>query len=461
MKKIFRENIQRLRIERGSRFLFLPKSLKLFQLAKIFLLESAGKIKEADEYLIASSVEILKEKKILCPEPVKYEKYEMGNISYHDVKLRTFDGQIYSRGTGIDTAESFAKAIGEVLERVPLKHPLNPRFEEWRVSEIKENKKFLSPREFAQATLAQKAKFPSMNIDEDDVFAFSEAEDIIAKEKRMIPTQTIFFGEFNNKREKKIWARTTNGAGAGYREEDVFRSGYLEILHRHVFLDFWYKKKPAQKIRPDSIPGNSPLFAKIKNFQNQGFKIHLLDFTQEAGIPTHVCFLEIFGGMYCGGSSDYSSMHSIERALDEAFSIYLWAMQANLEKGNDISQKFIDQIIPGFVDERLDAKHRVLLFAHSYFMEKSDRFFQWGEEVGYDASFDVDPNMEIKKLAEKKFGKNIFLYNSSHQILDEFGYFAGRVVIPHSYYFALNEIDSRPMLPGGEPPLNQDVNPFP
>ena len=153
-----REEILCMRKERGSRFLFLPKnSLKFF--ARIYLYEFFGKVKQADNLLLNFVLRDLIERKVLVKNMLIKSRYELGDFTYHDVMLKTFDNQYYCRGTSTDEMEAYAKALGEVFERYTLKHYADFVVEKSNFENDNLKGRVLNYEEYPQPTPEQLEKF--------------------------------------------------------------------------------------------------------------------------------------------------------------------------------------------------------------------------------------------------------------------------------------------------------------
>lgn len=471
MKKIiekinntFREEILVLRRARRSGFLFMPDNLTFISLGNIYINEYFRKHELADKVLINLTLQDLVNKKVLVPDPVTITKNRVTEtLFYFDVYLRTYDNSVYCRGTATDLATAYGKAVGEVFERTSLKYPSEEiekiELINKKVREIKNNKDFLDFNILPKATAYQLDKFPNFKIVEEDEFEFVKVKKITG-ENLFVPRQTIFFGS-KNREEKTLLQSTTHGAGAGYTEEQAFASAFFEVLHRHFFLKSWYHKTSPNLLDLSSLDQDSFIRQKIKELENKGFKINILDYRDEAAVPTFICLLEKKGGLYCGGSSSLDLEYAISRSVDEAMSIYYWEVGKIISGENNLDQGKIDNLKDNFLDTSLDGKLRVQVFGNSYFVEKLDKFILRGKKVSLDSYNFNKNNFDIKKYAQDIFGKNIFCYQAKNKYLSEYNFHTVKIYIPNSYYFPLSEIYARPILSDGIEPNYTAVNPFP
>jgi hypothetical protein len=360
-------------------------------------------------------------------------------------------------------ATAFGKAIGEVFERTSLKYPSSEiekvDFVTRPVQEVKGNKNFLDFGCLAKPTVAQLEKFPNFKITDEDEFEFVKVKKI-SGEDAYVPRQVIFFGHKKGK-EKTILQPTTHGAGAGHNFEMAFNSAFFEVLHRHFFLKSWYHETSPNTLNLNSVDPNSSVYQKIQKLEKKGFKINILDYRDEAEIPTFICLLEKFGGLYCGGSSNFDLYYALERSIDEAMSTYYWETGKLLSGENNLNQEKIDSLQDSFSDTTLDGKLRVQVFANSYFVKSLEKFFLLGKKVNLQDYFFETKGFDLMKYAKRKFTENIFYYQAKNNYLLDHNFTTIKIYIPNSYYFPLSEIYARPILLDGELPKNTKVNPFP
>lgn len=464
LAKNLREEIQTIRRARGSRFLYLPNSLSLVTLNQIYLKELLNKYEEADKILINAVVRDLVNRKILLADPVSFTTYKVSeDIFYYDVYLKTYDNSIYCRGTSTDMPTAFAKAIGEVFERTSIKYPSldMEKLEEVvkSVGEIRGDKKFINFGKIPKATNLQLETFPDFRIEDNDRFTFVKVRNILGEEV-FVPRQAIFFGDKRNE-EKSILQSTTHAAGAGHTFEMAFNSAFFEVLHRHYFLKSWYRGEAADLLDLSSLDINSELNKKVKALQGRGFKIHILDYRKETGVPTFICLLEKYGGYYCGGSSSLDLYYAVERSMDEAMSSYYWETDRSVHGANELSREYIDSVKTGFVDASLNGSTRIQLFANSYYVSKLDKFFLRGKLVKVNSfKFDKD-DFDIKKYILEKFGPDCYYFEPRNRYLQDYDFHTVKMYVPNSYYFPLSEIYARPILQDGVEPVNISLNPFP
>lgn len=451
-----------LRKDRQSAFLFVPRHMPFLTLAQLIFYEFFSR-ELSDTVLVQSVLSDLQSRGIVHKNAaVIYHTYSLRTLTFHDVYLRTSDNQIFCRGTSIDKMEAYAKAFGEVFERTTLKYPPVHPDERTTSRSLKGSKQgFVSPDAFARPTVAQSQAFPSFRIDDTDVFAWTRVAHVGTDSTVLIPSQTVFYGTHTRYTEKAIIQQSTHGAGASFSAEGAFRSGLLEIVHRHFFLKAWYKGGEFPQLDVSTIPTESAVAVLLSELDERGFKAHFLDCTNEAGLPSVICLLERGGGMYCGGSCSTQMLSALNRSLSEAFATYLWVQQSKIRGEYALTQSVIDSIHTGFVDASMKAHRRVHLYGNSYFVSKyANDVLASSSRTVYRTTFDVSDTFSASSYAIETF-PDVYHYRCPHPILSEYGYHAARVIVPQSYFFALDEKYSRPVLKDGVQPVRIIINPFP
>ncbi len=477
IKNYLRVSLLAKRKSRGSGFLFLPNSLKFKQILSILIIESISEhlsqkvLREfSDKLLISFVLSDLVNKKVIKKNGYTLEKYKVNQeIIYYDIYLKTYDNKIYCRGTNTDFATAVGKAVGEVMERTSILYPhKNENIFLKKVGEIIGDEKYLDFNKVAKPIDAQLQKFPEINISDTDTFEFVESQNLYSEGPVFLPKQLLYFGGSLNF-EKKIIQSTTHAAGSGHTFSMALNSAFFEVVHRHFFLKSWYFKESPNQLNLESLNNSNResdnfLYSKIKALENKGFKINILDFRNDTGgLPTFICILEKFDGWYCGGSTSLNLEYAIERSIDEAMSTYLWEVKQIQNRNFSLNKKYIDNIKSDFLDESLNARNRVLLFANSYFINKQDKFILDGAKTDLNDCkliFDVD-NFDVKVFSKIFFGEEVYFKNVKNELLESYNSNSVKMYISNSYYFPLSEMFARPILQDGKTPINTGLNPFP
>lgn len=461
LNKILRDLILELLKLRNHKFLFLSKETSFYNLFTLLAYELSGKYEDVNNLLIKLVLEDLISIKILNKNALKYHFYELDNFIYHDVYLLTSDNLFMSRGTSVDKDEAYAKAFGEVFERTSGRYG-DKYFEmiQRKISEIKKEDNIVDLNIFARPTKKQVETFPYMGLESNNDLTFVKVFNIMKNKFEFIPRQYVFFGKNKKYKEKTLLLPTTHGLGAGYTREQAFKSGMYEILHRHAFFYYWYRDLTPKRINPDTIPKNSLSYKKIKDLEKRNFKVHLMDFSGFIGLPTIICILEKYDGWYCGGGTKDSLESAISRSVDEAISIYMIYMRHNSSGQNKVTMNSMNQIGEDFLDTSATAYKKVLYFTNGYFVKNFKSTFTSGDFINYSEKYNLNSNFGLESL-NCNIGKDLFIYNIQNEYLSKYEYFASKVIVPDVYYFAMDDIFSRPMLSDNFEPKNTKINPFP
>jgi hypothetical protein len=114
----------------------------------------------------------------------------------------------------------------------------------------------------------------------------------------------------------------------------------------------------------------------------------------------------------------------------------------------------------GFLDtEYSDAYSRVMLYGSSYFMKKIDKSILSGRRITFSTAHNKEKDYDIVQHAINFFG-DAYVFVPQKNYLKKYDFSVVKVIIPSSYFFALDEIYSRPILKGINP-KNVLINPFP
>jgi thiazole/oxazole-forming peptide maturase SagD family component len=446
-----------LRRKRGDKLSFLAHSTPLPTLSRLLSYEYTD-IFSSDALLIETCVLDLQKRKLLHSRAIQSAVYSYGGTNIFDTFLRTIDNSVYCRGTSTSKTESVAKALGEVFERTSIKYApgklriaSSQQLTHERVPHIK-------PSDFAKPTPAQLDTFSYMRTDDTQVFSWVPVRHTATGKNVLAPAQCVFYG---NRRvhdsESYIIQPSTHGAGAGFSAEAAYASGLFEITHRHFFFKNWYQGLAPRRIDPATLPTGSGAARLAHSLQTHGFILHLLDYSTEAGVPCSITLIEIYGGLYCGGTSGTSLERCIERGLSEAFATYLWVHKTSHSGGFRIKLAEINALRHNLTDTTTDAYNRVYWYSNSYFLEKVGTQFLSGAHI----SFSESVKDGTLTRAVQNFPDTYVYHLPQTELLADYSYHVARTIAPQSYIFALAEHHSRPLLSDGIQPVNTLINPFP
>ncbi len=451
-----------IRQNRGAKFMFMPKTLSFFEICKCIYFEYVN-IWKSDEIIIVKFLKELFRKGLILEKSLSYSTYNLDNFTYNDVNITTSDNKTFSRGTSIDKSEAYAKAVGEVLERTSVRYNKDKVLIESQKSMSEKKLDFISISDFSQPTQKQLEKYLHFNIDNSDIFSWTKVLNIKDNKDYYAPSQTVFYGNaISYPNEKHIIHPTTHGAGAGYTEYDADRSCICEVIHRHFYLKNWYAGKSVNIIDIDSIPKDKKIYSLIQDLKNRDFKVNLLDYSDQAGLPTVMCVIEKEGGWSCGGTTGVNIDSVIQRAISESMAAYLWYAKNIAEEGCKISHVDISKVEDGFVDDVYgETNNKIAIYNQKYFIDKNKNsldFLLSGKVIPYDNKYNKNFNYDIKKHAIDIFG-DVYFYKVENNYLPDFNYFVKKVIVPNSYSFPMEEKYSRPTLNGDYPQVTI-LNPF-
>jgi thiazole/oxazole-forming peptide maturase SagD family component len=382
-------------------------------------------------------------------------------VHYYDVGLRTTDGQIFSRGTSLVLDEAFARALGELYERVSMRFaPADALIVRASVAQLRrEGRRFLDLASLPQPTAAQKRSFPEMDSDEDSTFGWVSARNLFSSEETLVPAQLAYWG-YRPAGEPMLGNITTHGLGGGYTRDAALASAAGEVLQRHSFFSFWYARKAPPKISPASVLASSgapaSLHTLLRATEDYGFDVHLLDCTLSHGLPSVAVVLTRLGmGWFVGMSTAERYETAIERATCEALSTYVWVMDTTPNDGEFIFGG--TQLASGFCDSSITDRVRILAWAQQKTTQPATWFLE-GTEIAYDTL--ARSSVSILDALKTYSRAEACVVYAREPYLDAVGFASARVIAPHMHKLALAEHRSTPVVDGVEP-LNTYPHPFP
>ncbi len=418
--------------------------------------------------LAVGVVDELIEKKVLAPQVPKVFRFDFEGATFYDIYLKNYDGRTYSRGFSTDIHEACAKALGEVFERqfTEFRDDENNRTILYSSMRDLQQKKvsFVDPREYAQPVEQQRKVFSKIfTYNENEVFAWVQAkklsEDALDAEGIYISAQDAYWGFGYSRKEPNITSHGTSGCGGGYTYTQALESALLEVLHRDTFFRYWYFNKKPYQIDIHTIPDTGKTALFLKRLKEEGFTVHLLDMTETAGLPTITAVIQRENtGWFIGASSSRSKEGACHRALQEAFSIYMWTFQQAKYGKYDVNEFLDSPVRGGFIDERITGRERCLLWGSKYYLEEQDQFLVQGKVIPFEEVI-IPKDCNIQSCMVQKFGEG-YVVEAHNEILETYNYYSVKVIFPKVYRLFLVEKYARPLLQGNYP-QNNTPHPFP
>lgn len=459
----FLKVLSSLRKERGAHFLFMPNNCPFRDICLLFYFEFISP-KKGDVFLIGIVLDNLKKEGLLTDDYLTRYTYKLDTQTLYFVRLKSVDGSSFSNGISNQEDEAYAKAIGELLERSFLRFNHDKKvIQRSQRSLISEGKSCIDLNLFPKPTKEQIEYFQESSYNEDDIFSWLQVKNIRTGKMVHAPAQTIFIrNAYSYPKEKIITESNSHGAGAFFSENKAVNSGLFEVLNRHFFLKGWYENKSPCVVDIQSIPHTTKVAKLITDLIRRNFKVLFLDYSEEAGVPSVICFLEKDGGVSCGGSAGLRMEDALERSLLEAFSVYVWSVEITLTGKNNFSSESVKSVKDFFIDNiNGTAFNRVLMYHHEYFV-RNINFYKTaadGRKVAFSDRYDKSADFNFFNHMLNIFG-DIYYYKAENAILNSFAYSSVKVIVPGSFFFALNEANSRPVREGVYP-QNGEINPFP
>jgi len=458
--------INSLKVLRGVKKSFLQGSL-FIPLKKSFVGVYYDILKEYFNNKVISPVTAnvireLIEKNILSPKPLQQFRYDFTDFSFNDIYMQNYDGRTYSRGFSKDINIAVAKALGEVFERQftefldSTRVTINASVQEMNKAKVT----FLDPLKYSKPTKKQLAAFPQLfSYTKDTKFDWVEVKKLNTNERTYLVAQDVCWGHINVSKETRVVIQGTGGCGGGYTFNEALESASFEVVQRDTFFRFWYFNKSPDSIIMETLPKNSDAYLMFRNLVSEGFKVHLLDMTLEAGLPVVTAVLEKENtGWFVGSSSGKSKIASTHRAIEEAFSTYMW-MHQQIKNGLYQLEDFVEfPVEEGFIDRRISDKERCFLWGSKFYSSKQPNFLLNGNSVPF-KEFLLGEHFSIANYLTEKFG-DAYLVSSKNKLLEDYDYFSVKVMVPGAYNLPLVEVYSMSVL-NNVFPQNNLPHPFP
>ena len=407
-------------------------------------------------------VEELVERKILAPQSIQAFSFNFKTTIFYDFYLKNYDGRTYSRGFSTDINEAFAKALGEVFERQFTEFP--KKNEHILYTSLKDLEKygeiFVDPRRYPQPTEKQLVAFPGkFEYKEDGIFGWVKVKSLSTGSSIYALAQDAYWGFNYINNEPFLTTPGTSGCGGGYTQEQALNSAMLEILQRDTFFRYWYFNKKPEKIDLESISATGSAGEMLNNLKYEGFTVYLLDMTPLAGIPTITAVIQRENtGWFVGASSSFSKEKSILRALEEAFSIYMWTFQQAKNGSYEIADFIETPSKDDFLDERINPRTRCLLWGSKFYADLQNKFLIEGDFISFKEE-SINQSFNLKDFLMEKFGEG-YVMEAENEVLDLYNYHAVKVFFPKAYRLVLNEKYSRSVF-NNVYPQNVAPHPFP
>lgn len=102
----------------------------------------------------------------------------------------------------------------------------------------------------------------------------------------LVPEQAVYYDIAHYPKDRLFVVECSNGCAIGGCLAEAIFYGLLEAVERDAALRTWYRRAPARLIDPESLPSRNLLLQIDRLQQVCGYDLHILDVTQEFGIPS-------------------------------------------------------------------------------------------------------------------------------------------------------------------------------
>lgn len=343
--------------------------------------------------------------------------------------------------------EAFSRAIGEFLERYALTLYRRKDFLRASVEKLRRRgKKHLDIFRLASFADWQKDRFPNRQFNETSNFFWAKGQELLSNTSALIPAQLVFWNYNARQKPEEPFLRepNTNGAAGHFTREEAIIAGIYELIQRDAFLIFWLNQIAPPRINLDTIkdPSLLEVLEKLKRYR---FEVALLNTTLDLRIPSCICVLinqsDVGPKLTMGGGCNPNLERAFLTSITEAISVFSWL--------RDTKKIFTlpDNHIP-FVSQEIDRENRILLGGNPDMFTRL-RWFLSGREQSlakaqnnFPLSFPA-PRDELQYLLEvmksKGPGYEVYVYETTHEILKTLGYHAAHAIIPALVPLYLNE----------------------
>ena len=129
------------------------------------------------------------------------------------------------------------------------------------------------------------AGFVPDRFDENAVMDWTPLQSVWHRERVFLPTALLYM--FYTGGHEEQFVSTTNGMAAGRSFSDAFVRAFLELIERDCLSMWWYNRvqRPAAKVEGDRA---APVETLMQTLDQVGRKVHLLDITNDLGVPAVV-----------------------------------------------------------------------------------------------------------------------------------------------------------------------------
>ena len=331
---------------------------------------------------------------------------------------------------------AFLKCCGESIERY-CNHVFFKNSVKYVGSFSNISQKACNPQEVASFSNRQRKENPSLKLDKNSVFRWTEGKSLLNGEKVLIPSQLIYLSYPRLKEEPIIYPSISTGAAGGGRLSAAIIRGIYEIVERDSYMIHYLNKIPSPRVDLKNI-NNSKIQKLLKIAKRYKLEIVSVDITTDLQIPAYASIVidrtEIGKAISVGLKANLDKIQAIIGSINEAFHTRPWMRREYEKREGKIGRIKLDEI-SSFID-------RGLLWYPKAAIKKLDFWLRNPKtlKVGGSQS-ELTSGEQLRYLIYllKKHTCDAYFVDIAVPPLKKFGYFVAKVIMPQLHPVYLNE----------------------
>jgi ribosomal protein S12 methylthiotransferase accessory factor len=221
---------------------------------------------------------------------------EVFNVAWINTDLQRLEGldeevNLRAAGAGETLADAAWRAYGELIERYAAStvDPSRFWFGSYRELQAK-GEKATDPASWALLHPEQYKVFPGFKpFVADTRIHWIQCHDLSTGAPTWLPAQLVCLTYKRHKEEAFIGYGTSSGCGAGRTVEAALASALREAIERDAFVVTWYSRTSPPHV---DVSGTRVQEFHDKRLAKPGLRYHLLDVTQDIGVPVFMAVCE-------------------------------------------------------------------------------------------------------------------------------------------------------------------------
>ncbi|MEK7118510.1 MAG: YcaO-like family protein [Patescibacteria group bacterium] len=365
---------------------------------------------------------------------------------------KTGISMLHALGISKDRNEAASKMIGEFCERYFLTLYKDKNLLRSSVGALK--KKHIPALDLdllAGFSEKQKEERSKLRWNDESVFRWEKCFRVLSGEPTYIPADLIYWNYRSDVEsgEPTLREHNTSGCGGFFTKEGAILSGLYELVQRDAFLYWYLNTLTPPKIDPESV-SDETFRLILEESKRYGIAVHCLNTTIDTQIPSVAVILEdrLNSGPHfvMGAGCGANPARAARRAMEEAWSIYIWAAQSAHYPKFLLAESYTP-----FCAMDIGQSERTALFANPL-MRPHYEFLIHGVEkkIGaFDFSYPPDFSSEreelsvaVKHLERLGKGYEIYAFLPDHILLSKLGYVSARVIVPRLIPLYLHEANA-------------------